>query len=356
MQSTRSDELVEPLERLALRLERRPVLFPCADSNVLAVSRNRERLAASYEVVLPPHDVVDLLSDKARFYPFAEKQGLPIPTTFILRESSDIRDAARGLRFPCILKPATRTPEWDANRVEKAFRVEDGGELARLFAANRGLASTMIAQDWIAGGDAEHYSTNLYIDRAGEVAVAFTTRKLRQWPSGTGQGTLSVEARNEVVVSIARRLFGLVPFTGLGYVEVKRDASTGKHLIIEPNIGRPTGRSANAEAAGVELLYTMYRDALGMALPDQRDQPFVGTKWIHFRRDVHAAFSLWRAGELTLRDWARSWRGLSWDATCSWRDPMPFLFEMSGAVGRNVTPRRRRANTHETPVLEVSPR
>ena len=40
----------------------------------------------------------------------------------------------------------------------------------------------------------------------------------------------------------------------LGYVEAKRDVRTGRHYLIEPNIGRPTGRSAIAEAGGVELL------------------------------------------------------------------------------------------------------
>ena len=50
-------------------------------------------------------------------------------------------------------------------------------------------------------------------------------------------------------------------------MEMKCDERSGKYFIVEPNIGRPTGGSATSEAAEVELLYTMYCDAIGRDLP-----------------------------------------------------------------------------------------
>jgi predicted ATP-grasp superfamily ATP-dependent carboligase len=136
------------------------------------------------------------------------------------------------------------------------------------------------------------------------------------------------------VRSAALDLFGAVGHRGLGYLEMKRDARSGRHVVIEPNVGRPTGRSAIAEAGGVELLYTMYCDATGRPLPAARVQRFVGARWIYWRHDLQAAWHAWRRGRLTLRAWGRSWRGRKVEAVFSWRDPAPFLADLGRSAGR----------------------
>ena len=61
-------------------------------------------------------------------------------------------------------------------------------------------------------------------------------------------------------------------------------------------------RSATAEISGVELLYTMYCDAIGWPLPANREQMYQGVKWIYLRHDFQSAFYRWRRGELTLKE------------------------------------------------------
>lgn len=73
---------------------------------------------------------------------------------------------------------------------------------------------------------------------------------------------------------------------------MKRDPETGRQYAIEANVGRPTGRSAIAEAGGVELLHTMYCDVAGLPLPNGRTQTYKGTKWIDVRHDLQSAFTL----------------------------------------------------------------
>jgi predicted ATP-grasp superfamily ATP-dependent carboligase len=147
-----------------------------------------------------------------------------------------------------------------------------------------------------------------------------------------------VECRNDVVRDETVRLFSGVGFWGLVYLEMKRDSRTGQHLIVEPNIGRPTGRSATAEAGGVELLYAMYCDVLGLPLPADLTQRYVGAKWIYLGRDLRSALHYWRRGELSFRGWLDSLRGPKVDAVFSWRDPLPFCFDVgrffSLAAGR----------------------
>ena len=127
-------------------------------------------------------------------------------------------------------------------------------------------------------------------------------------------------------------LFQSVGFRGLAYLEMKRDDKTGKYFIIEPNVGRPTGRSATAEANGVELIYTMYCDATGRPLPENRDQKEGKVKWIYLRQDTQSALTSWVHKELTLREWLRSIRGPKWDAIYSRTDPAPFWYDVWGAA------------------------
>ena len=54
-----SDDVVDLLEQIGPRFDQQPVLFPCQDLNVLAVSRHRSRLSAYYRFVLPPADIVE---------------------------------------------------------------------------------------------------------------------------------------------------------------------------------------------------------------------------------------------------------------------------------------------------------
>ena len=326
---TSGPALIDTLLRLGPTLESEAVLVPCTDLSVLLTSRHRERLSPWFRLSLPDADVVEMLVDKARFHLFAQREGLPVPPTRLLHSAEDVAMAARELRFPLILKPSVKTPEWSRRSAAKVHRVQNPEELRRLYDRFAGAAACLIVQEWIEGADTDHYTCNCYFSADSEPLVTFTTRKLRQWPLVGGEACLGEESRNETVEAETVRLFRKARHRGLGYLEMKQDARTGEYLIVEPNIGRPTGRSATAEAAGVELLHTMYCDTLGLPLPARRQQQFRGVKWIHLRRDLQSAFARWRRSELTLSDWLRSVQGPKKEALFSWRDPVPFWADLA---------------------------
>jgi len=318
------------------------VLYPCSDGAVLALSRGRERVLESHHLVLPDAEVVETLVDKVRFLELAARIGLPIPRTFLIRDRAQAREAAAGLVYPAVLKPPYKSPAWQRATKAKAFKVESAAELLALHERYAAAAPVLIAQQWIAGGESELYSCNAYYGRDGRVLATFVARKLRQWPPETGTSSLGEEVRDDAVLAATRKLFDAVGYRGLGYVETKRDARSGRHFVIEPNVGRPTGRSAIAEAGGVELLYTMYCDALGLPLPEARVQRYVGSRWIYWRHDFQAALQMWRHGRLSLREWARSWRGRKASAVFSWQDPAPGFADLgrAAALGLRLVARR----------------
>ena len=330
---TKSEGFIEALASLGPTLPQKGVLVPCTDMSVLLISRNRLRLQEWYHMSLPDEAVVEMLMDKISFINFAQEQGLAVPGTFFLRDRFDAEEAAKELTYPCILKPPMKTPTWEQNTKEKVFKVESAAELLQLYDRCAGWADLLMVQEWVDGTDADLYSCNCYFDADSEPRVTFIARKLRQWPPETGTSCLGEEVRNDEVLEESIRLFRNVGYQGLGYVEMKRDRRTGKHYIIEPNIGRPTGRSAIAEAGGVELVYSMYCDVLQRPLPTSRRQQYKGVKWIHLRRDLQSALFYYRRGDLTLAEWWRSWRGKKGFAIFAWGDLAPFWHDWSRAIG-----------------------
>ncbi|HYE25411.1 MAG TPA: hypothetical protein VEG32_09455 [Clostridia bacterium] len=322
--------LIGTLRSLGRRWHTPRVLFPCTDMSVWLVSRHRDELAGKFVIDLPPHATVDMLMDKVQFTRFAQANGIPIPPSFLLRSRRDCEQAAAALDYPCMLKPALRTAEWEAH-AEKVYRPGSAQELLAIYDRVAPYSDMLIAQQWIAGRDCQLYSCNAYFDAASRPLVTFVARKLRQWPPEAGVSSLGEEVRDDRVLAETLRLFAAARFRGLAYVEMKRHESTGDYFVIEPNIGRPTGRSAIAEAGGVELLYTKYCENAGLPLPAARTQSYGRAKWIYFRRDLQSAIYYYRRNELTLGQWAESWRGRKRDALFSWRDPLPFLLDFKDA-------------------------
>ena len=329
-------ELLGALHDLARSWGNRLVLFPCTDGAVHYLSLNRSLLPPGMLLPLAEHRVVDLLMDKLSFARHAAAAGLPAPRTLELVDRRDAEAAADAMSYPCVVKPPAKAPTWLARTSAKAIRVDDRDELLRVYDRVRSWAPVLLAQEWVAGPEAELYSCNAYFDEHGRPLVTFVARKLRQWPPEVGTSASGEECRSDEVLDTTVRLFGDVGFRGLAYLEMKRDQRTGRMLVIEPNVGRPTGRSAIAEAGGVELVLTAYRHALGEPLPAARTQTYSGARWLDLRRDAQAAIVAHRRGTLSWAEWLRWLRGPKAHAIWSGRDPGPFAADLAQATRSGI--------------------
>ena len=341
--NTGDASLLDHLRVLGPTLSAKAVLIACQDKAVTVLSHGRDQLEPWYHLALPAATVVDKLIDKASFASYATEVGLPIPKTFVVASPDDARRAAAGLTYPAILKPSFRNSEWMKHTKMKAIKVDSAEELLGHCDRLAGRVPELIAQDWIAGPDSEHVTCNVYLDRTSTTLSGFVSKKIRQWPPVVGQGCLAEMVDDEEVYGLTRRFFEAAGLVGFGYLEFKRRQEDGRLIAIEPNIGRPTGRSPLAEAAGIEFHYTAYADAAGLPLPTQLGPHGARVKWIHELRDLQASLTAMRHGQLGFADWMRSMRGPKTCAVFSWRDPMPFLMALAGAASELRSPRSRSA-------------
>ena len=330
--NTRSNELADKLISIAEIFNEKPLLVPSQDNSVLIVSRNRKKLEQYYKIALPAEDTVEMLMDKPSFYKFAINEKLPVAKYYLIKNKDEAEEAVNKLNFPCIIKPPMRYPSWEGNTNIKAYKVYSPEEFMKTYDMCADWAEVLMAQEWIEGTDVDLYSCNCYFNNNNEPLVSFIAKKLRQYPPVTGNTSLGIECRADEVRDISLDMFKRVNYHGLGYVEMKRDTRTRKYYIIEPNIGRPTGRSAIAEAGGVELLYTMYCDKMNLPLPEEREQKYTDVKWIHLRADLMSSYYYWKKGELTFKDWLGSMRGKKYYAVLSLKDLHPFISEVGIAI------------------------
>ncbi len=339
---TGNASFIEALRRLGPELSQRAVVVPAIDPVVHLLATHQSELEQWFHLALPPLETVEMLMNKSLFREFAVGHGLPIPQTATVSSvGGDLASAVDGFTFPLVVKPPVRDERWTSHTKIKAFKVTDFEQLRGVCEAVSGWTDELLVQEWIEGGEDRLFSCNAYFDKTSEALASFVARKLRQWPPETGMSSLGEECRDDVVLATTLELFQAAGFHGLAYLEMKQDSRTGEHYIVEPNVARATGRSAIAEAGGVELLMTMYCDLIGAPLPEARMQRYGSVKWIYLRWDLQAAVANVRNGNLTLRGWLKSLRGPKAYAVASWSDPKPFVFDMLETVKRRWQDRRR---------------
>jgi D-aspartate ligase len=300
------------------------------------VSRHRDVLTPRFLLTLAPHPVVERLMDKERFASYAATAGLPVPRTEVLRRREDVEAVAAEVTYPCVVKPSGKSVSWLAHTSAKGFTVHDATHLLSVYDTVVGWSEVILLQEWVAGPESGLLSCNGFFGPGGQPLVTFMARKIRQWPPEVGTSASGEECRDDEALETAVTLFRDAGFEGLAYLEMKRDVRTGRLMIIEPNVGRPTGRSAVAEAGGVELLHTAYCCAAGLPLPTRRQQRYGDAKWLDLRRDLQAVAVARRRSTLTLSDWRRWARGPKAHAIWSSRDPAPFCVDLVHATSTGV--------------------
>lgn len=305
--------LIDSLERLACRLAERPVLILTSDASVRIVSIARQSIERLYRLSLPTREIIDGLGDKGGFQALAEREGFPVPLGTFLTSPADFA-RMRKLSPPLVIKPADKVLVLNGI-VDRAVRVET--ILEAEVAATRMLrvAPHLIVQEWVEGADSELYFTLFACDRNSRVLGLFTGRKVVCSPPALGNTALCIaapEAADELTMQ-TRQFIARTAYAGLGSLEFKRDARTGRFLIIEPTVGRTDWQEEVATLCGVNLPLRAYYYEIGVDWPLSVTPP--------------AAPVAWRASKETRTPSMVQGSGLRLtDGYLRWSDPLPALY------------------------------
>ena len=281
-------ELVASLSELGREFGQPPVLFLADDAALLALSPHRVALEQWFRFPSAPWPVLHEMMLKDRLYD-ALAGVVPVPRTVVPSAEDGLAAAARAIGYPAIVKPLLRcladSPGPAAMPFERCFgakavRVQTWSQLREAHAASRARGFPVLVQEEIEGPISALYSLGVYVTRAGDVAAAFTSRKLGQVPADFGDGLIVQATRAPELLELGARALGHFGYYGIADVEFKWDARAGVFKLLDIN-PRPWPWIHLPTACGVNLPYAAYLDALSRPVTaGQFAQRDFETRWL----------------------------------------------------------------------------
>ena len=317
---TTGDDLTTALAALPFD---RAVLIPCSDQWTSRIAQLPPALREQFPASVPGPDTIEQLVDKAKFAAVLTAAGVDHPrTTPVTLDLDNLDNLPDDVFVGAFLKPC-ESQAFFARFGVKGLRVASRDEAARHLAAIAPTGLAMILQEYVPGPSDRHYFVDGCVDRSGEVRVLFARRRLRMYPPDFGNSSCMVSVRLDQVegaVSGTLRLLRQLQYRGIFSAEFKQDERDGVFRMLEVN-ARPWWYVEFAARCGADVVGAAYRDALG--LPVTTSQHYeVGRYMVYPYYDRYAALAAWRAGRLSLGDWARSWLR-SYQPVFTWDDPVP---------------------------------
>jgi D-aspartate ligase len=338
--TTDPEGLLAVLLRFGSSLSAPPVIFVDNDNDLLFLSRNRERLSASFRFALPSPELLEDLVDKRRFATLAMRMNLPTPETHVVAQGTATRDprVRSWSRFPCIVKPGLRT-HWFGSRLahldvgtQKAIRVNSRAELQTLAPALEAHPSDFILQPLIEGGEDQIVSYHAYVTN-GVVVADFTGRKVRTVPREYGFSSYVQVTDDERVRQIGRDVVARLGFSGLIKLDLKEDRRDGGLYLLEANPRANLWHHPGA-IAGVNLPAIAYADLVspGSVLPDA-PRTRAGVRWMWAFADLQEC----RAnGQLDALRWLRELAAADVVEDLCWSDPLPGMARLAVRLRERV--------------------
>jgi D-aspartate ligase len=309
---TAPEKSIASLMKIGARIGRRSLLIPTSDAAVMLVADHACTLSEWF--IFPERDahLIHKLCDKREMYRLARQCGVATPETAYPQSRAEAEDFCRVAQFPVLIKPMlNRVPALHPTMKPWRMTLVHSREelLQRYDAFETPSAPNVMLQEYIPGGDEMTWTFNGYFDRDGVCRVAFTGRKLRNFPAYFGQASLAACVDNDVVKQTSIDFMTAIGYRGpldLGY---RYDARDGRYKIndVNPRLGAMF-RVFVAEN-GMDVVRAMYQDLTGQPVGSAHNPH--GRKWIVEDVDFLAALRYWRDGRLTVGEWVRSLKSIS---------------------------------------------
>ncbi len=246
--------LEQALERMAGQ-----VLIPSSDGTIALLRRHRARLERRVRIALASEAAMTVAVDKEQILAVAQRLGIGVPRSLVVRTVSDVPEALRKIGLPAVVKP-TESWQWGqplgARVVSELVTTPDEARCA--IAKLTRFGGVTLFQELLSGR--REAVSFLYAN--GEIHARFAQWAKRTRPPLGGESVL----RQSIAVppdigSQAERLVRELDLEGYSEVEFRRD-SAGIPYLMEIN-PRLSSSVEIAVRSGVDFPYLLYQWASG---------------------------------------------------------------------------------------------
>jgi predicted ATP-grasp superfamily ATP-dependent carboligase/protein-tyrosine-phosphatase len=236
-----------------MRREAFDLVVPCDDQRGLPLAAHRTELERWGRIALPDDEALSVLGDKHRTTALARSLGVPVPREAIVSQRAELAAVRDAFAPPLILKPASsytvanvesrgmvrRADSWDAAELLVSDMLAEGPVAIQAFCRGRGVGVELLLSD-------------------GAPVMAFQHVRLHEPLHGGGSSYRRGVPVSSELLEASLKVLGALRYTGVAMVEFKRDAQTGRWVLLEVN-ARFWGSLPLALASGADFPLALFQ-------------------------------------------------------------------------------------------------
>jgi D-aspartate ligase len=308
------------LLRLADQIGEPAVLFATDDAGAIFLAEHGEALRSRFLFPQPRPDLPRRLAGKYSLYQLCRELEVPTPRVVLADSTATIRQFAADAGFPLVAK---LTEPWQGHgRLHSTTIVADGAALSEIWAACGEAGAGLMLQEFIPPSPQSDWFFHGYCDSRSVCRPAFTGIKERSYPARAGRTSLGCSAVNDRLRGQTSRLLSAIGYRGIMDLDIRRDAGDGEFKVLDFNPRLGAQFRLFTDTVGVDVAIAQYLDLTRQELP--YGEQVSGRRLLVENYDPLAAVSYWRSGELGVRAWAASLRGIDEMAWFARDDLRPF--------------------------------
>jgi len=318
-----SSRFLEGMARIGKILDRPTILVAADDLSALLIAEHADELAAQFIFARPPASLPRTLANKRCLYELCHRLGIACPHTVFPQTREELPDLAAQFQFPVVVKA---TEPWLLPRGIKSTAIVSGRqELIRYYDNfwRQAPTTNLMIQEMIPADCSEDWFVHGYCDDQANPTAIFTGVKLRSYPAFAGPTTLGRAVGNDALQQQAINLFSAIGYRGIMDLDYRLDRRNGRYNLLDfnPRIGAQFRLFEDRD--GIDVVRALHLDLTGRGI---RNGPQIeGRTFMVEIQDLLACFSYYRSGDLKIKDWLRSLRGVDESAWYAGDDPLPFL-------------------------------
>jgi D-aspartate ligase len=298
----------------------RPILIPTTDREAVWAADNAAALGEVFRFPERDATLVRALCDKSRMQELAQRTGVATAASVVPRSKDDLSRFTETAAFPVMLK-AIDTEHVRRRLGRTKMLIRTAPELLDVsMKALDGETPNFLIQEFIPGED---WMFDGYFDSNADCLFGVTAKKVRRFPPQTGVTSLGMCLWDETVYKRTTEFMKAIGYRGIVDIGYRRDSRDGQFRILDVNPRIGCTFRLFAATNGMDVVRALYLESTGQAVPS--GQVAEGRKWIVEDFDLVSALRSGWTGDLGLKEWFRSLRGVQEAACFSMDDPLPAL-------------------------------
>jgi D-aspartate ligase len=314
------DRVLDGLFALSDRIAATAVLIPTDDAGAIFIAEHADELRSRFLFAAPPPGLPRQLAGKHSLHELCAGLGVPSPRSCLPATAGQAARFAAELGFPVIGKLAS---PWQGGGTQRStVIIADRAGLDAAWRACQQAGAALMLQEFIPAGPGSDWFFHGYAGSDGGCRPACTGVKDRSYPAHAGLTSFGRCVPNRRLLDDITALLARLRYRGIADLDLRRDDRDGQYKLLDfnPRVGAQFRLFTGP--AGLDVVRAAYLDLTGQ--PVTGAGPGAGRTFMVENYDPMTALSYWRGGELGLRGWLASMRGVDETAWFARDDLRPF--------------------------------